>query len=104
LIQTLKPIARIVLPVAGSIFFIVSLFTDIDSDEIILGCLILLITSLNFIIDAFPERRYYEGQLVLENNGPKKIFSLELEVDPEEFENMDSISLKVVNNLIDEDV
>jgi hypothetical protein len=103
LVETLKPISRVVLPIAGSIFFIVSLFTDLDGDELILGGLILIIAGLNLIIYSTPDRRDYEGQLVLENNGPKKIFSLELDVDPERFENMDSISLKVVNNLVEED-
>jgi putative Mn2+ efflux pump MntP len=92
-----------VFPIAGSIIFIVSLFTEISGAEQILGCLMLAIAGLNIIVDAFPSRRTYEGQLVLENNGTKKIFSLELAVDPERFEDMDSISLKVVNHLVEED-
>jgi hypothetical protein len=104
----LKPITQVWLPAAGSLYFGLSQIWGFPAGEGVVGSIALLTTFFGVIL-GISSKRYSEsgsgvdGNIVLtEVAGGKKIFTLELDIDPNQIENRDTIVFAVKDAANDE--
>jgi len=67
---------------------------------LILG--IVLGSLVTYAIMYIRRDKHYVGSMILTQEGDKKIFSLELDKDPDELASMESITFKIVQEVYDE--
>lgn len=97
----LKTISHVMLPMIGVLYFLLWAFFYLPAVEPVLGTLMMLILFLNlFIRDS--SRRYHKyskiggGEIViLTNNEGKRVYSLDLDDDPDNLINLDEVRFKV---------
>lgn len=93
------------LPVIGVLCFVASLIFDISGIEYVLGVILLLISIIGFVL-LFSSSNYkktHTGEIVITMMPDgKQLFSLELETDPNELVDRDTVSFRVSkDNLAD---
>ena len=88
----------VILPLWAAVWFLLSFVFSVV-DEAFLGILIFLILLFGLILESF-SRRYqsYNGQLVISKDETGKlVYLLELDTDPIDILDLDSISFKVID-------
>lgn len=96
----LSNIADIFLPALGVICFFLSLIFSIGGIRYILGTILIFILVLGIIllVSSNNYKETHSGEIIIrENELGTKVFSLELDADPNELEAMDVISFKVIS-------
>jgi len=92
--------ADVILPTVGVICFFLSLIFSISGIRYILGIILIFILVLGVIllVSSKNYKKSHSGEIVItEREDGTKIFSLELETDPNELVGMDVISFKVIS-------
>lgn len=100
--NTLKPLNRLVVPGAGTIYWGLSKAFALPHESVVLGLFIVVAAILGVILQVmgkkYEGKHVFQGELVVtETREGKKVFSLELDKAPEELARMDSITFKVVD-------
>ncbi len=96
-----KKLVLLIIPGLSSLYFVLSSIWDFRSSEQVIGMLAIVATFLGVCL-IISSRQYeasgaaYDGQMIvmIPEDGPK-IFSLQLDGDPEELEHKDSITFKI---------
>jgi hypothetical protein len=99
-----KKLVWVFIPGLSSLYFGLAPILDLPSSEKVMGTLAVIATFLGVCL-TISSRQYeasgaaYDGQLVviIPEDGPK-IFSLQLDGDPEELEQKDSVTFKVTSH------
>ena len=99
--DTLKFLAQIVLPALGTLYFTLAGLWGLPAAEEVVGTIVAIDTFLGVVLQisstAYEKSGdQYGGDLVVKEVGDKKVFSLELNDDPEILEKKDEVSFKVV--------
>jgi len=90
-----KQFIQIYIPAVSSLYFIVSAIVGLPFTVEVIGTLAIVETFLGIRITN--KAKHYDGQMiVVEKTEGGKLFSLQLNGDPEELEEKDSVSFKVV--------
>lgn len=91
----LFPTSQILLPAAGSIYFLLGLIIGVPGETTVLGVILILNAAMGII--SRKRNGHHDGKIIVtKTSDGKKIFTLELDGDPDEIEGKDSISFKVV--------
>lgn len=99
-----KPTVQVYLPALASLYFGLSQIWGLPAGEQVVGSIALITTFLGVILGVSHNRfnnstLAHDGRMVLtEDPGGVKNFALELDGDPEDLVNKDSISFKVTKN------
>lgn len=96
----LKKSATIVFPAASALYIALAQIWNFDHVDQVVGTLTAINTFFGVIIQISKKSYYasnapYVGEIKVQNVGEKKVFSLVVDGDPEELENMDSANFKV---------
>ena len=92
-----KRFVQVYIPTIASLYFVISIIVGLPYTVEFLGILALVALFLGLWISTVSNQ--YDGQMVIKTTEEgKKIFSLELESNPEDLEDKDEISFKVVSN------
>ncbi len=92
-----KRLVQVILPMFASLYFVF----ELPSAEQVVGVTVVIITFLGVYLSISSERykesgAAYDGTLVINTNEDgRKLFSLELDKDPDEIEQKGSISFKL---------
>jgi len=92
--------ADVILPAVGVICFFSSLIFSISGIRYILGIILIFILLLGVILLVSSKNytKSHSGEIIItERQDGTKVFSLELETDPNELVGMDVISFKVIS-------
>lgn len=96
-----KKLVQIILPACASLYYGLAIIWGLPAAEEVLGTIAVITTFLGVILGV-STRQYeasgagYDGRMVVvEPEDGRKIFSLELDGDPEDIVNRDSIRFKV---------
>lgn len=91
-----KKLVQLYIPGTASIYFIFSLIFELPYTVQIIGILAIFSTMLGLILRRVSN--HHDGKIVVETSeSGGKVFSLELEGDPVELEEKDSVSFKIVS-------
>jgi len=92
---------HVILPAYASIYFVISWFWDPRGVVNILGTISLFTLFLGLLLEASSKRYHdalaHEGQLVIRQDDGKKVFLLELNIDPDDLEHMRSVTFKITD-------
>lgn len=91
-----KKLVQLYIPTTSSIYFGASLIWGLPYTVQIIGTLAVIAALLGMRLNNEP--KHYDGQLVVERSEGGKLFSLQLNGDPEELEEQDSVSFKIVSS------
>lgn len=102
LYDRLKFVAQILLPVLGTLYFALAGIWGVPSAEQIVGTIIAVDALLGVLLYVFTAR--YQGSanggiggdIIVKEVGDKKIFSLELNDDPELLEKRDEVTFRII--------
>lgn len=85
-----------IFPLVGAIYFIISLFTSLPHTRLVLGIIMILLCLfwLNYLLT----KPRYAGSILISENMEKKLYSLELNCEPEEIESRLEVLFKVEKN------
>lgn len=101
LYDKLKFIAQVLLPALGTLYFSLAGIWGLPSAEQVVGSIAVINTFLGVLLQ-FSSKGYsknLDGSLkVLQKSDGKKIYSLELDGDPEDIDHKDVIQFKVVKS------
>jgi hypothetical protein len=93
----LKRLALIIFPGLGTLYFLVGVIFGFHWMIWVLGGFLVLILYLGILVMATSG---YNGQIVItQSESGKRVFTLELETDPEDITEMESITFQVVNQM-----
>lgn len=101
--RTLKQTATLILPAAGALYFTLAQIWHLPKAEEIVGSVAAVNTFVGVLLGV-STRSYnrsdskYAGAIKVEDNGEKKMFSLELNEDPETLELRDEVTFRVDGN------
>lgn len=96
----LKFLALIVLPAAGALYFGLAQIWGLPKAEEVVGTVTVVDTFLGVIL-KISSTRYnnsdakYDGNIQVQDSGEKKTFTLQLNGDPDELDQKDSVIFKV---------
>jgi len=95
-----KKSATIVLPAVSALYIALSQIWNFGHVDQVVGTIAALNTFLGVIIQLSKKSYYasnapYVGEIKVVNHGEKKVFSLVVDGDPEELENMSSANFKI---------
>lgn len=98
--NVVKKSATIVLPALSAFYIAIAQIWNFDHVDQVVGTLAALNTFLGVIIQLSKKSYYassapYVGEIKVQNVGEKKVFSLVVDGDPEELENMNSANFKI---------
>jgi Putative phage holin Dp-1 len=100
LYDKLKFVAQILLPVLGTLYFALAGIWDLPSAEQIVGTIVVVDALLGGLLYISTSR--YKGpssdiggDIIIKEVGDKKIFSLELNDDPELLEKKDEVTFRI---------
>lgn len=98
--NVVKKSATIVLPALSGLYIAIAQIWNFDHVDQVVGTLAALNTFLGVIIQLSKKSYYassapYVGEIKVQNIGEKKVFSLVVDGDPGELENMDSANFKI---------
>jgi hypothetical protein len=91
-----KKLIQLSIPIVALMYFILSGFTGVRYTVQVLAICVALNLLYNLYLKV--DQRQYDGKIVIgtSENG-KKLFSLELDGDPEELEPKSSVTFKIVS-------
>jgi hypothetical protein len=98
--NVVKKSATIVFPALSALYIALAQIWNLDHVDQVVGTLAALNTFLGVLIQ-FSKKSYYAssapyvGEIHVKNEGEKKVFSLVVDGDPEELENMSSANFKI---------
>ncbi|MET0786520.1 MAG: phage holin [Paenisporosarcina sp.] len=100
--NVIKMLSRLIFPTIGSIYFGLAKIYDLPNELLVIGVIIILALICGIILQIYSNRYnpkiLFHGQIVvIENEDGNKVFSLELEKNPDEIASMDSITFKVTD-------
>ena len=95
-----KKTATIVLPAVSALYIALSQIWNFGHVDQVVGTVAAINTFLGVIIQLSKKSYYassapYVGEIKVKNHGEKKVFSLVVDGDPEELENMSSANFKI---------
>jgi hypothetical protein len=98
--NVVKKSATIVFPALSALYIAVAQIWNFDHVDQVVGTLAAINTFFGVLIQLSKKSYYassapYVGEIQVKNVGEKKVFSLMLDGDPEELENMNSANFKV---------
>jgi len=100
LYDKLKFVAQILLPIVGTLYFALAEIWDLPSAEEVVGTIVAVDALLGGLLYISTAR--YQGptsdiggDIIIKEVGDKKIFSLELNDDPELLEKKDEITFRI---------
>lgn len=91
---TLKFVAQIGLPVLGVLYYFLVQFWGFPNGVEVLGTFLITITFLSLIL-GFSSKIQYDGSIDVETMDNKKVFSLNLNSDPEDLDRKKEVIFKV---------
>lgn len=97
----LKRLVQVILPATSSAYFALAAIYDLPNPDKIVGTIAVVTTFLGVTLGISTAQYYksdvpYDGNMVIRsNNVGNKMFSLELNSDPNDIEGKESISFKV---------
>ena len=98
----LKVVTLLILPAAATLYFTIAQIWGLPNAEEVIGTITAVATFLGVITristSSF-QKNGADGVVVVEPNGDRKVFSLELNTDPDELQNQQVITLKVDNKV-----
>jgi hypothetical protein len=99
-----KFIAQVLLPVVGSLYFILGLQWELTNENTVVGTIVVVDALLGVLL-WYSSRRYnrsetrFDGIMdVIQKSGHAKMFSLELNSDPEELDKKTEVTFKVLRH------
>lgn len=98
--NVVKKSATIVFPALSALYIAVAQIWNFDHVDQVVGTLAALNTFLGVLIQLSKKSYYasnapYVGEIQVKNDGARKVFSLVVDGDPEELENMHSANFKI---------
>lgn len=98
--NVVKKSATIVFPALSALYIALAQIWHFDHVEQVVGTLTAVNTCFGVLIQLSKKSYYassapYVGEIQVKNDGAKKVFSLVVDGDPEELENMSSANFKV---------
>lgn len=98
--NVVKKSATIVFPALSALYIAIAQIWNFDHVEQVVGTLTAVNTFLGVLIQLSKKSYYassapYVGEIKVKNVGEKKVFSLVVDGDPEELENMSSANFKI---------
>lgn len=95
----LKFLAQILLPVLGTLYFALAGVLSLPAAEEVVGTIVALdaLLGLGLKLASLRYQGSAGGSIVVTEVGDKKVFSLELEDDPELLETRDAVTFKVTH-------
>lgn len=98
--NVVKKSATIVFPALSALYIAIAQIWNLGHVDQVVGTLAALNTFLGVIIQLSKKSYYasnapYVGEIQVKNDGAKKVFSLVVDGDPEELENMTSANFKI---------
>jgi hypothetical protein len=98
--NVVKRSATIIFPALSALYIAVAQIWHFDHVEEVVGTLTAVNTFFGLIIQLSKKSYYassapYVGEIKVQSDGEKKIFSLVVDGDPEELENMSSANFKI---------
>lgn len=98
--NVVKKSATIIFPALSTLYIAIAQIWNLDHVEQVVGTLTALNTFLGVVIQLSKKSYYassapYVGEIQVKNDGERKVFSLVVDGDPEELENMSSANFKV---------
>lgn len=102
-----KKLVQVILPAISALYFGLAQIWGLPAAEEVVGTFAVITTFLGVVLGV-STRQYeasgsaYDGQMVVTNpEGGPKVFSLELDGDPEDIASKDSIRFKVASDISD---
>lgn len=93
----LKKITLVAMPLAGVFYFIVGVIFDLPWMVYVLGAILGIILYCGILVVVSSR---YDGKIVVTSGEDgKRIFTLELEIDPDDIIELESITFQVINEL-----
>lgn len=105
-----KHLVQIILPAVASLYFGLAAIWGLPRSEEVVGTLAVLATFLGVVLGISGREYYasgaaYDGQMVInKTEDGTKVFGLELDLQPEEFERRDAISFQIINEAPPNDI
>ena len=102
--EVAKRFVQIILPAFSALYFGLANIWGLPAAEQVVGTIAVVTTFLGVCL-GISTHQYnesgaaYDGRMVIEETEDKKMFSMELDEDPETLENKDSVRFKVVGYL-----
>lgn len=91
----LRRLNQFIIPVIASLYYICTFFADLPSAVTILGSLALISLFIGMLLLS---KLPHDGQMVITTNEAGiKVFSLELDKDPEDLEGQEYVSFKITD-------
>lgn len=97
-----KRVVQIILPASATLYFTIASIWGLPAVEEVLGT-ISAIAAFGGAVLGISTHQYnkddgrFDGAIIVKESDGRKIFSLELDQDPEELESMDQVSFQVRN-------
>lgn len=96
-----KWLVQLVLPASAALYFGLASIWSLPAADQVVGTLVVITTFLGVVMgistrDYYNSGAAYDGAMVITQAEEKKLFSLELGLEPEEIEQMHSLTFKVV--------
>lgn len=99
LYDRLKFLAQIALPAVGTLYFTLAGIWGLPAAEQVVGTIVAVDTFIGVLLQLSSSKYQKDatgGDIIVKEVGDKKIFSLELNDDPELLEQKDEVTFKVV--------
>lgn len=100
--QALKQSATLIFPAVGALYFALAQIWHLPKAEEVVGSIAALNTFLGVLVGV-STRSYnksdakYDGAIVVDDTGEKKMFKLELNESPEKLEQLHEVTFKVTD-------
>lgn len=90
-------LALVIMPSLGALYFVFGSIFHWPLVKEVSGVLLVFISLVGFLLYFSYEKHKYDGQMIIRETDGKTIYTLELDMDVEEIEDMNALIFKVVD-------